>query len=117
MRCFSRSRISSPTDGRIGLVSADSGAPRDLYVPGEGGPSAELAIFSADGRAVYFKSHDARGRATFWSLPATGGRPLPRCDDQKRAANRFDFASDGRRFYFTIEDRQSDVWIAEVARR
>ncbi|HET7459583.1 MAG TPA: protein kinase [Gemmatimonadaceae bacterium] len=109
----------SPTDGRIGLVAADSGAPRDLYVPGEGGPSAELAIFSADGRAVYFKSHDARGRATFWSLPATGGRPrlLARFDDPARASNRFDFASDGRRFYFTIEDRQSDVWIAEVARR
>jgi Tol biopolymer transport system component len=109
----------SPTDGHIGLVSADSGAPRDLYVPSEGGPSAELAIFSADGRTLYFKSHDARGRASFWSLPAAGGRPrlLARFDDPTRASNRFDFASDGRRFYFTIEDRQSDVWIAEVAGR
>jgi Tol biopolymer transport system component len=109
----------SPTDGHIGVVPADSGAPRDLYVPGPGDPPAELAIFSADGRALHFKSHDTRGRASFWSIPASGGRPrlLARFDDPTRASNRFDFASDGRRFYFTIEDRQSDVWIADVARR
>ena len=29
----------------------------------------------------------------------------------------FDFATDGRRFYFTVEDRQSDVWVAEIAKR
>ncbi|MES2521652.1 MAG: protein kinase [Gemmatimonadota bacterium] len=109
----------SPADGRIGVVPADSGASRDIHVPGDGGPMAELAVFSADGRTLYFKSHDRRGRASFWSLPATGGRArlLARFDDPARASNRFDFASDGKRFYFTIEDRQSDVWIAEVAKR
>ena len=109
----------SPTDGRIGVAPADSGAPRDVYVPDSGGPSAELAMFSADGRELYFKSHDARGRASFWSVPATGGRPrlLVRLDDPGRASNRFEFASDGRRFYFTVETRESDVWVAEVARR
>ena len=80
---------------------------------------AELAIFSANGRELYFKSHDARGRASFWSMPATGGRPrlLVRFDDPARASNRFEFASDGRRFYFTVEDRQSDIWVAEAIRR
>ena len=100
-------------------MPADSGAPRDLYVPAADGPPAELAIFSADGREVYFKSHDTRGRASFWSIPAAGGAPrlLARFDDPTHASNRFDFASDGRRFYFTVEDRQSDVWVAEVTRR
>jgi Tol biopolymer transport system component len=109
----------SPTDGRIGLVPADSGAPRDLYVPGDGDPLAELAVFAASGRELYFKSHDAQGRASFWSIPVTGGRPrlLVRFDDPARSSNRFDFASDGRRLYFTMEDRQSDVWVAEIARR
>ena len=83
------------------------------------GPPAELAIFSANGREVYFKSHDAEGRASFWSIPVSGGRPrlLARFDDPARASNRFDFASDGRRFYFTVEDRQSDIWVADVSRR
>ncbi|HEX2780154.1 MAG TPA: protein kinase [Gemmatimonadaceae bacterium] len=109
----------SPADGHIGVVSADSGAPREVYVPDSGGPSAELAIFSADGREVYFKSHDPRGRASFWSIPASGGRPrlLARFDDPARASNRFEFASDGRRFYFTVEARESDIWVAEVVRR
>jgi Tol biopolymer transport system component len=109
----------SPTDGRIGLVPADSGRQRDLYVPGDGDPHAELAVFSANGREIYFKSHDARGRASFWSIPVAGGRPrlLVRLDDPARPSNRFEFASDGRRFYFTVEDRQSDIGVAEVAMR
>jgi Tol biopolymer transport system component len=109
----------SPTVGRITIVPADSGAERELYVPSAHGPPAELAIFSADGREVYFKSHDPQGRASFWSIPATGGRPrlLTRFDDPARASNRFDFASDGHRFYFTVEDRQSDIWVAEVSKR
>ena len=30
---------------------------------------------------------------------------------------RIEFASDGRRLYFTVEDRQSDILVAEVAAR
>jgi Tol biopolymer transport system component len=109
----------SPTDGRISVAPADSGTRRDLYVPAAGEPFAELAIFDARGREVYFKSHDARGRASFWSMPLSGGRPrlLARFDDPARATNRFEFASDGKRFYFTIEDRQSDIWVADIAKR
>jgi dipeptidyl aminopeptidase/acylaminoacyl peptidase len=111
----------SPADGRIGVVSADSGPQRDIYTPGRGDPLAELAIFSANGRELYFKSHDVRASASFWSIPIpiAGGRPrlLLRFDDPSRASNRFEFASDGKRFYFTGEDRQSDIWLAEVARR
>jgi Tol biopolymer transport system component len=109
----------APADGRIGVVPADTGAQRDVYRPGPGDPLAELAMYSQSGRTLYFKSHDARGQAAFWSVPVTGGRPrlLVRFDDPARASNRFEFASDGKRFYFTIEDRQSDIWLAEVARR
>ena len=107
----------SPADGRVGVVPADSGVQRVIYAPAPGDPLAELAIFAASGREIYFKSHDARGRASFWSVPVSGGRPqlLARFDDPARASNRFEFASDGRNFYFTLEDRQSDIWVAEVA--
>jgi Tol biopolymer transport system component len=108
----------APADGRIGVVPADSGAQRDVYRPGVGDPLAELAIYSPNGRTLFFKSHDARGQASFWSMPVAGGRPrlLARFDDPARASNRFEFASDGTHFYYTVEDRQSDIWVAEVAR-
>jgi serine/threonine-protein kinase len=108
------------TTGRIRIVPADSGAPRDVYVPGPDDPIAELGMFADNGREIYFKSHDRNTLgARFWSVPVTGGRPrlLVRFDDPARASNRFDFASDGRRFYFTIEDRQSDIRIAELTNR
>ena len=69
-----------------------------------------LASFADNGREVYFKSHDRNDlRASLWSVPVDGGRPrlLVRFDDPERASNRFDFASDGKRFYFTIEDRRA----------
>ena len=66
----------------------------------------------------YFKSHDAEGRASLWSVTA-GGRPrlLVRFPDLNRPSNRPDFAADGKRFYFTLEDRESDVFVAEVMGR
>ncbi|CAN5917554.1 hypothetical protein BH11GEM1_BH11GEM1_20950 [soil metagenome] len=109
----------SPTDGRIGVVPADSGVQHDVYVPRPGDPLAELAVYSANGRDLYFKSHDEQGRASFWAIPVAGGRPrlLTRFDDPSHASNRFDFASDGRNLYFTMEDRQSDLWVAELRPR
>ena len=111
----------SPSDGRISIAPADSGTQRDVYVPHGGDPWAELAIFAPDGegRVLYFKSHDASGRASFWLIAAPGGRPrlLARLDDPARASNRFEFATDGKRLYFTLEDRQSDIWVAAASRR
>jgi len=109
----------SATSGRIGIAPVDSGPQRDVYVPGPDDPNAELAMFSDDGRVIYFKSHDVNFRASFWSIPVVGGRPrlLVRFGDPTRGSNRFDFATDGKRFYFTIEDRQSDIWVAEVMGR
>ncbi len=79
---------------------------------------SELADWSADGRTIYFKSHDAQGRASFWSIPATGGRPrlLARFDDPTRPSNGVAFTTDGKRLYFAIDDRQSDVWVVEVGK-
>jgi hypothetical protein len=34
-----------------------------------------------------------------------------------RAFLRFDFAVDATRFYFTIDERHSDIWIADVSER
>jgi hypothetical protein len=47
-----------------------------------------------------------------------GGRPrlLVHFPDPNRQSNRKDFATDGKRFYFAREDRQSDIVVAELLR-
>ncbi len=102
---------------RLMVVSAAGGTPRPLFEPGSAGPFAEKALWSPDGRTLYFKAHDARGRTTFWAVSATGGTPrmLLRLDDPNWQSIRPFFATDGKRFYFPVEDRESDIYVAEMA--
>jgi len=115
-----RLRSSLPSE-RIEVVSPDSGAPRTLYAAVDTlrDPIVGRVDFSRDGAGVYFKSHDAMGRASFWYQPLSGGRPtmLVRFDDLTRQSFRSNFAVGAGRFFFSINDRQSDVWVAEVSAR
>ena len=70
-----------------------------------------------DGRTTYFKVLDPHGQASFWAIAATGGRPrlLVRFDDPLKPSYwQFGWVTDGRRFYFTVTDRQSDIYVAEL---
>jgi Tol biopolymer transport system component/tRNA A-37 threonylcarbamoyl transferase component Bud32 len=60
---------------------------------------------------------NATGEATgIWAMPLAGGRPqlLVRFDDPDRPWHRFGFRAHGGRLYFTLGERESDVWIAEL---
>jgi serine/threonine-protein kinase len=108
-------------DGAIEVTPPDSGSARGVYAPvaTSSDPQAADLQWSADGRRIFFKSHDAQGRAALWGVSATGGRPqlLVRFNDPLRPSNRRDFAADAKYFYFTMEDRQSDVWVADISKR
>ena len=71
-----------------------------------------LAQWAPDGRTIYYKALDAEGRTSFWSIAAEGGDPrlLVRFEDPLRPSPRAEFATDGRRLYFTVSERESDVW-------
>jgi Tol biopolymer transport system component len=106
----------------IEMHSVESGTSRMLYeppAPGSEDPPVTGTAVSDDGRTIYFKSHDASGRASFWSIPISGGRPrlLVRFTDLSRPSIRADFAVGAGQFFFTLEDRQADILVAEVARR
>jgi len=105
--------------GAIEVVDVPTGDTRVVYAPAAGDPSAESVELSDDGRLVYFKSHDAQGRAAIWSVPVEGGQPQLRVrfTDDARPSLRADFGIGGGRFFFTTEDRQSDVWVAGLVRR
>ena len=81
-------------------------------------PAAEAPYWSPDAATIYFKSHDASGNASIWSIPSTGGKPrlLVRFTDPARPSYRAQWAFGAGRFFFPIQDRQSDVWVMEVAK-
>ncbi len=79
-------------------------------------PQVQDVRWSPDSRSIYFNSHDADGRAMFWSLPLDGGAPrlVARLDDLSRPSYRAEFAIGGQRIFFTVNDRQSDVSVVEL---
>jgi Tol biopolymer transport system component len=101
----------------IVLIPADSGSARTVYAAPDSEPIPETVIFSKDGRSLYFKSHDAAGHARFSVVPVAGGTPrvVVRFPDLARPSSRQGFAMSATRFYFPVEDRQSNVWIADLA--
>ena len=104
----------------IWLVPVAGGSPRLVYQPGDTVTEAlpaGIALWSLDGRSVYFKAADREGRASIWGVPITGGRPrlLVRFDNPAKPSYRQDlWHTDGRRFFFTINERQSDIYVAEL---
>jgi Tol biopolymer transport system component len=78
-----------------------------------------VQVAPEDGHTLYMRSTDAEGRASFWSVPVSGGSPthLVRFDDLSRPSSRFEFAVGGGRFFFAVNDRRSNIWLADVTER
>jgi len=100
-------------------IPAEGGEPRSLYEVRD--PAIQSRIrhtaWSKDSRTVYYMAYDAEKRASFWSAAASGGEPklLVKFDDPTRQSSRFEFAYDGERFYFTLAEYESDIWVGELS--
>jgi TolB protein len=101
-------------NGGLWVIAPNGGAPRLLVDSRDPAlrPVPLLAQWSPDGRMLYYKALDGEGHASLWSVPVGGGEPrlLVRFDDAARPSPRAEFAVDGRRFYFTLSERESDIW-------
>jgi Tol biopolymer transport system component len=100
----------------VWLIAPDGGAERQLVdARGIGLPAPELALWSPDSRTIFYKAFDEEGGSSLWSVDAAGGPPriLVRFDDA-RPSSRPEFATDGKRFFFTLGTRQSDVWAMQL---
>ena len=96
---------------------AEGGAGRLVYTKrASSDPSVSELQWGHDSKTLFFRNRDAAGRAYFWSLQITGGSPrlVARLDDPSRPSLRRDFATDGRRIFFTVNDRQSDISVVEL---
>ena len=113
------SYISAPHDGDPGVVmllTLGHGPARPLFT---GPPLVGHAVWGPDGRTLFLKVHDEHGATSLWSVSAQGGTPheLVRFVDQEWQSVRNDFATDGKRLFFDVEDRQSDIFVAQLISR
>jgi serine/threonine-protein kinase len=99
------------------LVPARGGESTQL-VPNARGTEAFYAAWSADGATVYYLEQGPGGWA-IKSISEGGGAPrlLVRFDDPSRQHARYGFATDDRRFWFTLGSYESDVWMLELGLR
>ena len=89
-------QIAFKDDEGIWIVSPEGGDPKPLVRYGTPDkPKAEVLQWSRDGRTLFYKAFD----------------------DPLRQSTRPEFATDGRRFFFTIATRVSDVWEMALDRR
>jgi len=100
-----------------------------VIIPVGGGPARRLAAtfstagwafpqWSADGRTIYYLTQEGSHVAAVVGAPVDGGpaRTVLRFDDPSRPWHRYGFRVRGGRIFFTIGDRQSDIWTAEILR-
>ncbi|HXI20153.1 MAG TPA: hypothetical protein VNH46_03670, partial [Gemmatimonadales bacterium] len=102
------------------IIAADSGPVRAAYdFSRPGAPFAETSQWSADGRTIYFKSHDPDGEGVIWAVPSAGGVPrrVLRLGDGRLESDRYGFRIAAGRIYYTRFDRQANIWVMEVRRK
>jgi dipeptidyl aminopeptidase/acylaminoacyl peptidase len=112
--------VSNTNPGReIVVKNADGSGRRVVHSAGATGAVPVAIVISPDGKTIYFKSTGGRTGSEFWSVPVSGGpaRLLVRFSNPTRTSNRAEFAVDAQRFYFRIEDRKSDIWLADLTKR
>ena len=70
--------------------------------------------WSKDGKTIYFRAGDERHLWNIWSVSANGGIPkmLVRFEDFSRN----EFSTDDIDFFFTITERDSDIWMLRLKR-
>ena len=107
-------------DGGVARIDADGGK-RTVVLPlmrdGKDFIGVVGVTWAPDSKTIYVKAvHSRTGEPSIWALAAAGGPPrlVVRFDDPSRPSARQEFSTDGKRFYFTVDNRQSDISIIEV---
>ena len=102
----------------VWLTTPEGARPRLLVAAGDSAHPAvpEFVQWAPGGDAIFYKAFDPEGQSSIWSISAKGGTPklLVRFDDPARPSSRPEFATDGKRLYFSLGQRQSDVWTVDL---
>lgn len=107
-------------DGSVHLIPADSGTVRRLYAPrrGTNDPLITFLEWDAGEDGIWGLGHDSTGTGGIWSLSIPGGRArhLVSFGNALGLVNGPSLTTDCSRFYFTLDERFSNVSWAELVR-
>ncbi len=112
----------SPDGAWLTFVSESTGAARLWRAPVDGGEAEQLtegpAYFprwSPDGRHVYFTALGER-TGNLWGVSVDDRieRPVTDLSDRRGSIGELAIATDGDFLYFTWEEDQGDIWVADV---
>ena len=105
--------IAYSVNGELRVIGPDGTGQRVVVPWAAGRPMAVYPIWSSDSRTIYYKAYETSVTSGLWAVSVDGGAPrlLITFDDPARRSLRREFATDGRRFYFTIAERASDVGV------
>jgi Tol biopolymer transport system component len=70
--------------------------------------------WSKDGKTIYFRAGDERHLWNIWSVPANGG--MPKMLVRFEHSSRNEFSTDDIDFFFTVTERESDIWMLRLKR-
>ncbi|HEU5153864.1 MAG TPA: hypothetical protein VFU03_03995, partial [Gemmatimonadales bacterium] len=102
--------------GVLSLIDTTTWTATPLPGPVETTQGARGALLTADRSVVYYRGREPDGRLSLIRVHLNGTRPdtLVRPRDASRAALRADWTTDGKRFFFTINKYEGDIWTVEV---
>jgi Tol biopolymer transport system component len=110
--------VSYISGNKLCVISPKGGSPKVLVESTDPAriPAPYFPAWSADNRTVYYKAFDASLQSSIWAVQVSGGAPrlLVKFDNPARQSNRSEFATDGKRFFFTISKYESDIWKMEL---
>ena len=110
--------VCAELSGRLLLTNLRGDSLRVLVDSGVIPHLAQVPAWSSDGRKVYYLGMDSVN-TSIYAVSVRGGEPriALRFDDPGRPWHRFGFLVFRDRFYFTVGDRQSHIWVGEVGPR
>jgi Tol biopolymer transport system component len=107
-------------DGGVETIPVDSGARTMVYAPPKGAadPMATNLVWGGDPSIIWFIGIDRLGHGGIWSVSARGGPAQLRVnlDNPSGWLPGPGISSNGERFYFTLDERVSNVRWAELVK-
>ena len=100
------------------IVMSPNGEGVRVVVPQSviGDAKPAYVTWGPDSRVLYYRTFEPSGTSSFWAVPVDGGRPrlLLALNDPLQAARRVEFATDGKRLFFTLSGDAASIWRLEL---
>jgi eukaryotic-like serine/threonine-protein kinase len=102
--------------GQVMLMSIDGGPPRRIDDSASGNPGPVWPRWASDGQTVIYETFQGNRFSVRVARPDGGPtREVLHINDPTNQTHRFGIVVRGDSLFFTLVDRQADIWLAEVS--